>query len=200
MSIADQERVFRGARLKCGSRSAHNVLVVALSICCVASVFTSGCWTLSKQKPGDIIETWETKNNTFRIRVTAYDEKGAYPAPGGGYYVFESSPATVDDWHQIINFRADDPIKIPRDQVRFVSEPIGYVFMGWLYAVTTDGGRTWSVWDASKDASLSRNTNYDMIQIVNILPNGTGDMLVNLTGNMKLELKTTDYGRHWSRH
>jgi photosystem II stability/assembly factor-like uncharacterized protein len=172
--------------------------MVALSICCVAAISTSACWSSSKPRRGDTIETWETKNNTFKIRVTKYDEKGTHRAPGGGYYVFESSPATADDWRLIMNFRADDLVKIPREQVRFVNEQTGHVFMGWLYAVTTDGGRTWSVWDASKDASLSRNTNYDMIRNVNTLPDGTGDMLVHLTGDKEVKLKTKDHGQHWT--
>jgi hypothetical protein len=46
--------------------------------------------------------------------------------------------------------RQDDDPKIPVDQVRYVGD-IGYVFMGFMYAVTTDAGKTWSVWSAEKD-------------------------------------------------
>jgi hypothetical protein len=164
----------------------------------LAMALFSGCELFSKQGPGRVVDTWEYANNYFRLRITAYDEKGVYPAPSGGYYVFESSQADIENWQTIMTFRHDDPVKIRSDQVRFVNEQVGYVFMGWLYAVTTDGGRTWSVWDASKDPVLSRTYNYDLIRQVSISPDGNGHMDLNLTGNKEEQLRTQDYGRHWT--
>jgi hypothetical protein len=169
-----------------------------LIVCWLAFVFMPACGPTSKPRVGDIIETWETKNDTFRIRATAYDEKGTHPAPGGGYYLFESSPSGVDRWQKIMTFRHDDPVPIPRNQVRFVNQQVAYLFMGWLYAVTVDGGQSWSVWDASKNNHLSKSYNYDMIREVNISPDGSGKMDLNLTGNKREELSTKDYGAHWT--
>ena len=156
------------------------------------------CGPASKSRAGDVIEKWETSNDALRIRVTASNEKGTAPAPGGGYYVFESSPLGVDRWQEIMTFRHDDPVPIPRNQVRFVTRQVAYIFMGWLYAVTIDGGQSWSVWDASKNDQLSKSYNYDMIREVNISPDGSGKMTLNLTGNKREELSTKDYGSHWT--
>lgn len=72
--------------------------------------------------------------------MTAYEEKGANV--NGAYYLFEATPAGSDQWREIMTFRHDDDPKISADQVRYVNDNIGYVFMGWMYAVTTDAGRT----------------------------------------------------------
>ncbi len=130
-----------------------------------AGLVVLGCaaYLLFLPRRGKVIETWQTGNNSFRLRVTAYNEKNTFPALGGGYYVFESAPVSSDQWKEIMTFRHDDPIAIPKDQVRFLSDQVGYVFMGWLYAVTTDGGHSWSLWDASKDPALSKSYRYDSI-------------------------------------
>jgi hypothetical protein len=41
-------------------------------------------------------------------------------------------------------------------------------------------------------------TNYDVIRNVNILLDGTGDMLVHLTGDKEVKLKTQDYEQYWT--
>lgn len=97
-----------------------------------------------------------------------------------------------------MNFLADDPLKIPRNHIRFVNEEIGYVL--WVGCTLLQPtavliGRSGMLLRKHRS---SRNTNYDMIRMVNILPDGTGNMLLNLTGNENLGLKTQDYGRHWS--
>jgi len=174
------------------------VKMTVVILFCLMAGFTSECGLTSRQGPGKVIETWETTNHTFKVRVTAYDEKGSYPSPGGGYYVFQSAPVGSENWGEIMTFRHDDPIAIPRDQVRFVSDLVGYVFMGWQYAVTTDGGRSWSLWDASKDPALSKTYRYDSILGVSISPDGNGEMTFRLTGETKQGFKTKDYGQHWS--
>ncbi|HEV2664040.1 MAG TPA: hypothetical protein VG324_03975, partial [Blastocatellia bacterium] len=100
--------------------------------------------TVSCSYPGEIRETYETSNHAFRVRVNSHAEKnGGFV--GGAYYVFQSAQIGSDRWRDIMVFRHDDPDPIPRDQIRFVYESTGYVFMGWMYAVTTDKGASWSV-------------------------------------------------------
>jgi len=82
-----------------------------------------------------INERFTTQNDQFRIRVTAHAETASFVP--GAYYVFESAPTGSDHWHRITVFRHDDPVPIPRDQIRFVSARTGCIFMGWIYAVTT---------------------------------------------------------------
>lgn len=159
----------------------------------------SGCDLLSKPRRGDKInERWETRNETFKVRVTAYaEENGGFV--GGAYYVFESTPLGSDTWREIMTFRHDDPVPIPREHVRFVNDRVGYVFMVYKYAVTTDGGATWQTWDIVGDLPEWQN-NRAAIKDVKISENGVGVMSLNpFSDRPKVtELFTKDYGRHWS--
>jgi hypothetical protein len=142
-------------------------------------------------------EQWETSNRTFKIRVTAYaEENGGFV--GGAYYVFQSAKTDSDSWQEIMTVRHDDPVKIPREQVTFVSDQIGYAFMLYNYGVTVDGGATWFVWNAPKDLPHWRDTRAN-IEEIQILPDGTGRMrLRSSTDQAAPELHTNDYGQHWN--
>lgn len=172
------------------------VVVMVFLLVAVASV-----WALCQRpKRGNRIdERWETGNGAFNIRVTAYAEaNGGLDA--GAYYVFESKRVGSNDWLQINTFRHDDPVRIPRDQVRFVSDQIGFVFMGWMYAVTTDGGKNWSLWTAEHDLAGWECCNYRLIQEVTIEKDGSGLMRLNPIRDRRgevPELHTHDYGQHW---
>ena len=152
------------------------------------------------QQKGKSIEAWETTNNTFKVSVTAYTEATGGVA-GGAYYVFRSAAATSNDGHEIMTFRHDDPVAVPREQGRFVNDQIGYVFMGWQYGVTVDGGITWSVWNAERDLPGWQCCNYKLIQDVRIASDGSGTMRLNpipqRAGEVP-ELHTKDHGRHWA--
>lgn len=181
------------------NRDSSKVRLIGLVF--ILASLISGCDFLSPPRPGkEAIETWETKNPTFRIRVTAYPEENGGFVPGA-YYVFQSSPARSNDWKEIMTFRRDDAVKIPREQIVFVNDNIGYIFMGWMYAITTDAGTTWSVWDAKKDLPDWECCNYVLIQKVDLAPNGVGTMTLTPITQRRGEvpkLFTKDYGRHWS--
>jgi hypothetical protein len=100
-----------------------------------------------------------------------------------------------------MGFRHDDPITIPHDSVRFISDKVGYVFLGWKCAVTNDGGQTWSVWDADKDVPHWSCCNYGLIRAVELSVQGRGKMTLHtIPGrNEPTELMTEDYGKHWHR-
>ncbi|MBA3351999.1 MAG: hypothetical protein H0U23_06160 [Blastocatellia bacterium] len=140
-------------------------------------------------------EAFVTQNKLFRIRVTTYAENPGFVP--GAYYVFESARLSSTDWHRIAVFRHDDPVPIPRDQIRFISDKIAYVFMGWVYAVTTDAGTNWSVWEAP-----GKIQNYRLIQDVELRGTGVGTMrceVIASRGYETQEFKTDDYGRTWER-
>lgn len=140
-----------------------------------------------------VIDQWETTNGNIDIRVKAFAEDGFGPA--GAYYVFESARHGSNDWQAIMTFRHDDPLAVPRDQIRFVNDSTAFVFMGWTYAVTTNGGNRWTVWSAS-DVDLEGN--YRLIESVDLKPNGEGLMKLDTSRANKVpELTTTDFGRHW---
>lgn len=163
----------------------------------VALALAAACAS-SSPRSGRVLERWETTNKTFKVRVTAYGEQDWIPAPAGAYYVFESATADSDQWKEIMIFKHDDPVKIPREQVRFVNDQIGYVFMVWMYAVTTDGGRTWFTWDAIKD--LPQWGDHPPIKELHIAADGSGAMRFAPFNDKHPvpELHTQDYGQHWS--
>jgi hypothetical protein len=137
-------------------------------------------------------------NAEFRIRVTAYRERAIFTP--GAFYVFESALAGTDDWHEIFTLRTDEAVPIPRDRVRFLNDQIAYFFMSKSYAVTTDSGRSWSVWDAERDLAYRQHNLWPSIKEVHLDAGGSGKMtlppLVDQTGTIPL-LRTNDYGRHW---
>jgi hypothetical protein len=147
---------------------------------------------------GAVSETWETSNQTFRLRIDRRDEN---VWTSGAYYVFQSAPAGSDSWREIMVFRHDDPNPIPRDQVRFLNEQVGFVFMGWMYAVTTNGGASWSTWNAERDLPRWLCRNYRLIAAVNMQADGTGTMILNVITERQGEvpqLHTKDFGKHWN--
>lgn len=161
----------------------------------------SGCDLLSRPRRGDKVnERWETSNEVFKVRVTSYAEESA-GFVGGAYYVFESASVESDNWREIMTFRHDDPIPIPRDQVQFLGDKTAYVFMGWMYAVTTDGGSAWSLWNAETELPKWKCCNYKLIRNVQIRPNGVGTMRLDPIPERQgevPELHTKDYGFNWA--
>lgn len=161
------------------------------------SIYTVGCANIFM---GEITESWDSSNERFKIRVERRAERDAFLLPGA-YYVFQSAPVGSDSWKEIFTFRHDDPVPIPRERIRLVNEQVGYAFMGWMYAVTIDGGKTWQVWDADKDMQNCECSNYGLIKDVRLVADGSGTMELNrvpLRIGKLPELYTTDYGRHWS--
>lgn len=167
-------------------------------ICCFG-----GCTT--SKRGGDVIESWETTNSYFKIRVVAYEERLLLPGLPGALYVYSSSSAKEDSWTEVMVLRHDDKPPILRDNVRFVSDQIGYMFMGATYAVTTDAGKTWSVWDATKNISNWRGRNYGGIKDVQLSSDGNGLMTIqgrddpSKTDIVDIQFRTNDFGRHWDK-
>jgi hypothetical protein len=148
---------------------------------------------------GRVLETWETANSLFRIRVTAYADTSQFLA--GGRYVFQSAPVGSDDWQEIMTLRFDDPVPIPREQVRFVDDHIGYAFMGAAYAVTIDSGHTWTLWNADVELKDRVDVHSRSIEKVDVAADGTGVMKLYANPFQKGPapiLRTQDHGRHWS--
>lgn len=169
-------------------------LLIVICLIAVAFVVSVFC---SRSPLGEVKERWEVTGTIFRLRVTKHDERG-FRLIGGAYYVFESAATGSDRWTKIMTVQHDDPDPIPREQVRIVSDQVGYVFMLNKYAVTMDGGATWFTWDAVRDFPDWQG-NPANIKEVRLAPDGTGTMTLTSIANRQVrEFHTKDYGRHWN--
>jgi hypothetical protein len=125
------------------SISSAIVFMVLLGV----SSFTVSYKSRSGEQP---FEVAEMPSSNFTVRVSAFpEENGGFAS--GAYYRFESRRRGAKDWVRAMEFRHDDPDPIPRENVRFMTPDAAFVFMGWKYAVTTDGGMHWQTWNAEKD-------------------------------------------------
>lgn len=160
----------------------------------IASLSLIGCRPeYNKENPLAVVDK---ENGNFRLKVTAYPEQRDFAqVAAGAYYVFEVKTKDDHGWKEIMVFRHDDPIPINEDGIKFVTENVAYVFMGWKYAVTTDGGKSWKVWDSSRNPI----TKGHVIQNVELQENGEGVMqMEEIVGEQLLILYTRDYGISWS--
>ena len=169
-------------------------------IICLATLILVKYWVVIDlfilPSKGQQFETWQTQNELFQLRVDAFHEKHSIEA--GTYFTFSSAPVGSDDWKQIMTFRYDGPIEIPKNQVHFVSADVGFVFMGWMFASTNDAGKNWQTWNACNKATLDI-CNYGGIQKVDLSPTGSGTMTINPWTEPPLPLlQTEDFGRTWN--
>lgn len=95
----------------------------------------------------------------------------------------------------------DDDTTIPRNQVRVVSEEAAYIFMEDKYAVTTNGGASWHVWNVKDGVSKIEYPGQFFITEVAVNPDGTGTLTVvpRSSDRQALKLKTEDFGHSWSQ-
>src|SRR5262245_304660 len=162
-------------------------IAIWLCICCAGD-----------GKRGKVVEHWQAAGRSLEIRAIVYEETGVYLS--GTFYDFDARRVGSDQWTRVMSFRHDDRPSIPHD-VHFVDDRTTYFFMGWMYAVTIDGGRTWSVWDASKDLPSWQCCNYGLIARVDLQADGIGTMTLRPIEGRRGEvpaLITSDFGQHWT--
>jgi hypothetical protein len=117
------------------------------------------------------------------------------------YFAVESADFQTNVWHEVMSWQVDDPIPIQRQQVGQVDERIVYAFGNWTYVVSTDGGRSWSRWDAQRQLPDFHKT---IIKEVTIRSGGNGAMVIiyktqNDAPFVTATFETADYGVHWSK-
>jgi len=69
-----------------------------------------------------------------------------------------------------------------------------------MFAVTTNGGKSWEVWRPNKEFIHENGLAHFTIERVAIDVDGTGTMDVQIHSTMMVELKTLrteDYGKTW---
>lgn len=147
---------------------------------------------------GPVLEQWETHNAKFKIRVQRrHDLYGIMHY----WYVFQTAQNESIRWREVTRQLHGEPVALPKDQIRFVSENVGYFFFQLKYAVTVDGGETWSVFDFGNNPKfLPQKLDYSKIAQVEIRPDGTGELTMfryDMTQGQSTMFVTRDYGQHW---
>jgi hypothetical protein len=160
---------------------------------CMITFGNYGC--RSQKQP--IIDNWQTSNSTFTIRVRESQEK-QFPLTKF-CYTFESSSDDSSDWHQVIKSCTNDDIAIPRDWIQFVSDQTAYIFMMDKYAVTTNGGNSWFVWEANQAKINTERPGSWFIKEVRVISDGSGTLVLTSRADSQLtkELHTEDFGYSW---
>jgi hypothetical protein len=144
-------------------------------------------------------EVAEIAGAAFSIRISEFPEENGGFVPGA-YYLFEGRPHDGKKWVTAMQFRHDDPVPIPKQNVKFLTPEIAFVFMGWRYSVTTDGGKNWHLWSAETDLTGWKCCNYGLINAVELSQSGKGKMTLSPIQGRAGEvprLFTADFGRHW---
>lgn len=155
--------------------------------------------------PGDrgaIYDTWETSNNQFKVRITAYYEEGIVMP--GAFFTCESALNGSNEWREFKAFRADDAVPTTpfSQRFRFANDQTAYFYTADDFLVTVDGGRNWSV---SKPTLQKPGEHpiYWAIAEAYVAANGKGRAKLEAydeeaRDRVFLEVNTEDYGRSWS--
>lgn len=147
-----------------------------------------------------IIESWEKEHGPIKTRVRSYRLKDVEPP--GTYYSLETPEENPAYWQSVFTIRLDKQIPIPKDQLRIVSDKTAYLFLGWVYAVTIDGGHSWSIWNAEEYFDGCKNCSSVLISDVQINLEGKGEMSLGIAQGEAIDLLillTEDYGQTWKK-
>ena len=164
--------------------------LLAFVVCCI--FFALQAPTHPRKHPRHV---YITSNDKFRIRVQMFPEEGVGFVLGG-YYVFQWADMDSDKWADIATYKQDDPDPIACDRIRFLGDKVAYVFMGQMFAVTTNGGGVWKVWDIRRDPAWRDHAGIENIQLSD---DGVGTMTLRIIDDRRAILRTNDYGYHWNK-
>lgn len=131
------------------------------------------------------------------LRATAYHEKGFGPVRGA-IYDFESFQN--GKWTEITSFRHDDPNNIPSKNLKIENKNLLYFWFNQTYGVSTDGGKSWSVWNVERDKQENDFIKYLIIENVKIELTGRGKMIFDNYRSQKgnnYYLVTENFGKNW---
>lgn len=146
------------------------------------------------------VETREFPWSSGKITLKAYDIYNVEPS--GRYYTF-TVPQMIGDYEGksiIFNILPDRPVPFDPNQVKIFNDKIAYVYLGWMFSVTLDGGRSWHLWDGERKLPEWQCCDPGLIQEVEISDQGTGVMTLKpdpkRPESMQI-LRTTDFGQNW---
>jgi len=172
-----------------------------LTICVIAAIaiflLIIGIHHVLKLKKGQLFESYVFEGSRLKIKVKARHEESFLLFVPGAYYGYESKTNDEDAWRPMFTFQFDDPLEIPKEQIKEINEHVIYAFIGWIYSVTTDSGKTWDIWDGTERQGKWPNYNGGFIEQIELDPSGKGTMyLFDKTGFL-FPAYTNDFGKSW---
>jgi hypothetical protein len=157
--------------------------------------------TVLRGSDGDNNPKLEEWNSGKKIDVKCWSFTDKTVKPDGVYYSFGIKDKEIKDWVSLITVLYDSKIKLPYRNVTYVNDQIVYMYLGWMFVVTTDGGVTWSKWNAEDSLPTWICCDSNFINDVKINKDGTGVMKLkkksDATNQFPSKLNTKDYGITW---
>jgi hypothetical protein len=146
---------------------------------------------------GEVIQERTVKNEVFEIKSIVRRQNT--PIVPGACYSFYSKNAIETNWKKVFSVRFDEILPSTYIHATFVDDKTGYVFLGENYAVTTDAGHSWELWNADEFFERVAYPKSRSIEDVKILPDGTGLMKLfkHPNDSSTVTLITADFGKMW---
>ena len=169
------------------SRRAAFLVVAAAGLIILVPLALEFLSDISVPTRGPEVERREIRSGALCIRVRSHRMKRGYRSAPGGRLVVEAS--TGGAFRELFETRYPDVPPLPGSPVGFSGPLVAWVFAGENAAVTSDGGRTWNLWE---------EPDFYEIRSIQLAPNGEGSLEVSHPSEMKIyAYKTTDFGRTW---
>jgi hypothetical protein len=144
---------------------------------------------------GKLYDSFTFNDDNISIRINAlYDYSQLVT---GGLFQFEYKEENKNTWKKLLEFRFDDPINIPKDIIKKIDHNKYYFYIGWIYAVSVDGGNNWIKTNILDIIPKKEQINYKLIKDVYIFDNGIGTMELDPIRVKITKLNTDDYGISW---
>jgi hypothetical protein len=177
-------------------KRAHK-LAITVGTLVVLALFLYGIHQALETRKGRVFETYLYEAKNFKIKVEARHEEGLLVWLPGAYYDYLGNTKDSTTWTPIFTLLVDHPVEISKDRIKVVNDNTAYLFDWWMYAITTDGGKSWQTWDGYRTVSQHSGLAYGSIDKVNMDASGAGTMrTINQEGILS-KLYTKDYGKTW---
>jgi hypothetical protein len=150
-------------------------------------VLTGGC--VEMKKPND---TWES-SGPIKIRLQRKYHRG------NDYYFFDVSPSGTGRWNRIISAWRDASGSMPIENIHILDAQVAYLFLVDQVAITKDGGKNWTVFNASTHFACGWDGCAN-IRDLNLYGTGVGRLIGQRrvgTNWVEYQLATNDFGVTW---
>lgn len=146
---------------------------------------------------GKVIEDINKKNELFSVKLEVRNEEGALTP--GACYNFTSKNNLDNHRIKIFSVQFDDIISVNDENISFVSDKVGFVYLGNMFALTMDAGNSWKVWDSEVFLDNYSKINARSIEAVKVSLDGQGEMYLykHPKDNETIVLETSNYGENW---